>query len=97
MTGGVADVMVAVASNETSTQVLSGENGGRKLHHVAVVRTMKAVGEIRDGQFFSKEIDLGKNSRDLRIVAWVQERGQGKVLGAAMRSMAVTSGPRAAK
>ena len=97
MTGGVADVMVAVASNETSTQVLSGENGGRKLHHVAVVRTMKVMGEIRDGRFFSAEIDLGKNSRDLRIVAWIQERGQGRVLGAAMRSMAVTSGPRAAK
>jgi hypothetical protein len=97
MTGGVADVMVAVASNETGTQVLSGENGGRKLHHVAVVRTMKVVGEIRDGRFFSTEIDLGKNSRDLRIVAWIQERGQGRVLGAAMRSMAVTSGPRAAK
>jgi len=90
---GSADVIVAVASNETSTQVTSGENGGRKLHHVAVVRTMKTVGEIRDGQHFSKEIDLGKNSGGLRIVAWVQQQGQGRILGAAMRSMAVTSAP----
>jgi len=88
---GSADVIVAVASNETSTQVTSGENGGRKLHHVAVVRTMKTVGEIRDGQYFSKEIDLGKNASGLRIVAWVQQHGQGRILGAAMRSMAVTS------
>jgi hypothetical protein len=90
---GSADVMVAVASNEISTQVTGGENGGRKLHHVAVVRTMKRVGELRDGQYFSKEIDPGKTSSGLRIVAWVQERGQGRVLGAAMRPMAAISGP----
>jgi hypothetical protein len=82
---GSADVMVAVASNEASTQVLGGENGGRKLHHVAVVRTMKTVGEIREGQFFSKEIEVGKDWRELRVVAWVQERGQGRVLGVGSR------------
>jgi hypothetical protein len=83
---GAADVMVAVASNEASTQVSGGENGGRKLHHVAVVRWMRAEGQIRDGQFFSKEIDMGKNWRDLRIAAWVQEHGQGRVLGVASRN-----------
>src|SRR6202035_2147729 len=76
---GAADVIVAVASNETSTQVLGGENGGRKLHHVAVVRSLKPVGELHDGQYFSKEINLGRSSGDLRIVAWVQQRGQGPV------------------
>ena len=93
---GAADVMVAVASNETSTQVLGGENGGRKLRHVAVVRTLSSVGQIHDGQSFSKEIDLGRNPGNLRLVAWVQQHGQGRVLGVAMRLMEMTPAPRAA-
>jgi hypothetical protein len=82
---GSADVMVAIASNEASTQVLGGENGGRKLHHVAVVRSIASVGQIRDGKSFSKEIRLGHNGGGQRVIAWVQQSGQGRVLGSAMR------------
>ena len=80
---GSADVMLATALNEASSQVAGGENGGRRLHHVAVVRSLKSIGEIRDGLYFSKETGIGSKQRDLKVVAWVQQRGQGTVLGAA--------------
>jgi hypothetical protein len=82
---GAADVIVAIASNETSTQVLGGENGGRKLHHVAVARGIAAIGQIHEGGSFSKEIRPGRNAAGLRVIAWVQETGQGHVLGSAMK------------
>lgn len=79
-----ADVMLAVASNEAVTDVRSGENGGSKLHHVAVVRSITSIGTIRNGEVFSKEIPL-KQEPGQRIIAWVQVRGQGPVLGSAIK------------
>ncbi len=85
MSRGAADVFVAIASNETSTQVLGGENGGRKLHHVAVARGIASIGQIHEGESFSKEIRPGRNAGGLRVIVWVQEAGQGQVLGSAMK------------
>lgn len=83
-----AEVYFAVAANEASSQVLHGENGGRRLHHVAVVRSLTPIGGIQAGAPFTKEVSLGAagtNISQYRIVAFVQERGQGRVLGVAMR------------
>jgi hypothetical protein len=82
-----AEVFVALALNEAESQVVRGENGGRKLRHVAVVRSLAQIGKVRAGDRFSKAVDLpaGKeaNPQGFRIVVFVQERGQGRVLGAA--------------
>ena len=74
------DVVVALASNETLSSVTSGENGGRKLHHVAVVRSLNSIGETHRGVAFSKEIPIKQDS-SMRVIAFVQSRGQGRVLG----------------
>lgn len=77
------DVVIAIASNEASSTVTSGENGGRKLHHVAVVRSLITLGETHKGEAFSKEISHKQDS-SMRIIAFVQSHGQGRVLGSAV-------------
>jgi len=82
------DVFVAVALNEAVSQVMRGENKGRKLSHVAVVQSLIQIGKVSSGASFSKEIDLPTDKNvdphKYRIAAFVQERGQGRVLGTAL-------------
>jgi hypothetical protein len=83
-----ADVVVAVALNRAESRVLHGENGGRTLTHTAVVRTMTKIGSVVPGQGFAQDvqvkIEAGAARDNLRVIAFVQEAHQGKVLGAAM-------------
>jgi hypothetical protein len=86
--GSKATVYFAVAENEATTQVGGGENGGRRLHHVAVVRSLEDIGSTGRGVSFTKDLSItvppGKRPDQFRVVAFVQERGQGRVLGAAV-------------
>jgi hypothetical protein len=81
-----ADVLVAIALNHAESQVLHGENGGRTLTHTAVVRSMTKIGTVARGQGFAKDLqiklDVGVAADNLRVVAFVQQPHQGKVLGA---------------
>jgi hypothetical protein len=85
---GGADVYGAVALDHVESQVLRGENGGRHLAHVAVVTEMKKIGKLAKGHDFSLEfqtkIPSGVDPHNLRFVVFLQQSGQGKVLGAAM-------------
>jgi hypothetical protein len=82
-----ADVVVAVALNHAESQVERGENSGRRLSHVAVVRSLATVGSIEKGKSFARDLSLkiptGTDPSNLRLIAFVQEPGPGKVLGAA--------------
>jgi len=84
-----ADVFVAVALDRVESQVLHGENGGRHLTHVAVVLQLTRIGKIQKGKSFDEAVQLklktGTDPKNIRIVAFVQESGPGKVLGAALR------------
>ncbi len=87
-----ADVYVAVALDRVESQVLRGENGGRHLVHVAVVQQLIKVGKTQKGKSFDREVQLklkpGEDPKNLRIIAFIQEHGPGKVLGAALRKPA---------
>lgn len=87
-----ADVYVAVALNRVESQVLRGENGGRHLVHVAVVEQLTKIGKLQKGKSFEREVQLklkpGEDPKNLRIIAFVQESGPGKVIGAALRKPA---------
>ena len=87
----VADVYVAVALNRAESQVAHGENAGRTLTHTAVVRSIVRVGSIRQGQAFAQDIqiklDPGTDAHNLRLITFVQEPGQGRVIGAAMHAV----------
>jgi hypothetical protein len=87
-----ADVYVAVALDRVESQVLRGENGGRRLTHVAVVQQLTKIGKLKKGQAFDQTVQLklkpGTDPKNVRIVAFVQESGPGKSLGAAVRKPA---------
>ncbi|MBO0910721.1 MAG: DUF1223 domain-containing protein [Acidobacteria bacterium] len=81
-----AELFVAVALDRAQSQVLRGENGGRQLRHVAVVRRLSNVGRLKKGESFSKDVTIdlafsGQGEAE-RIVAFLAEAGSGRVLGA---------------
>jgi hypothetical protein len=79
-----AQVLIALADNSVQSRVRGGENSGRTLKHVAVVRNLTLVGTIDNAGMFSKDVTMNTENtdqRELRIIAIVQERGVGKVLG----------------
>jgi hypothetical protein len=82
-----AGVYVALALNRAKSQVAHGENSGRSLTHVAVLKELVKVGTVRHGQSFSQDVQLGlepgTDSSNIRLVAFLQEPRQGRVLGAA--------------
>lgn len=77
---------VAIALDHVESQVLRGENGGRHLTHIAVVQQITKVGKLDKGKTFAEDIQLklkaGTHLNDIRVVAFVQTLGPGKVLGA---------------
>ena len=84
-----ADVYVAVALDHVESQVLKGENGGKHLVHVAVVQEITKVGKLPKGKSFDEDVQLklkpGTDLKNIRVIAFVQEPGPGKLLGAALR------------
>jgi hypothetical protein len=48
---GNGQVLLAITEDGLSTQVGKGENGGRTLRHSGVVRELREIGSLRQGQF----------------------------------------------
>jgi hypothetical protein len=77
-------VLIALADESDQSNVQRGENAGRVLKHVAVVRTLTQVGTVEGTTGFSKDVTVSTenaNLQNLRIVAIVQEGTVGRVLG----------------
>jgi hypothetical protein len=88
---GNALVMLAITEDNLTTQVGSGENGGRTLHHAAVVRELRELGMLHNGIMentvpLKLEKDWKRN--DLRAVVFVQQGPSGKIEGAASVALA---------
>jgi hypothetical protein len=79
-----AGVFMALADDSGVSQVSAGENQGRQLHHVAIVRSIRKIGSVKPGAAFSQVVKLPDSAAAQRIVVFVQESGQGRVRGAAM-------------
>lgn len=91
-----ADVLLAITEDSLMTKVEGGENGGHTLHHSAVVRELRRVGEVKNGGFSATvplTIKPEWKRNDLRVVVFVQDVSSGKVLGAASRPLASLSRP----
>jgi hypothetical protein len=81
-----AQVVLAITEDNLTTQVGSGENGGRTLHHAAVVRELRQLGRLQEGGFEANvplKLEKDWKRADLRAVVFVQEGPAGKILGAA--------------
>jgi hypothetical protein len=83
-----ADVYLVVALNHAESQVLRGENGGRRLTHVGVVQSLTKIGSLETGRPFAQDVRVKLESKtdltNLRVIAFVQQAGQRQVLGAAL-------------
>jgi hypothetical protein len=87
-----ANVYVAIALDRIETKVLRGENRGKTLAHVAVVEHLSKVGELKSGQTFNQTIRVPLErelaSTNARLIVFVQEAGNGKVVGATLQRTA---------
>jgi hypothetical protein len=80
-----AAIFLAIADDSDESHVSRGENAGRTLKHVAVLRNLIRIGAIDKSGGFSRDMKLdlnGKNPRNLRIAVIVQEADAGRVWGA---------------
>jgi hypothetical protein len=79
-----ADLYAVLADDHDQSSVLRGENSGRRLDHVAVVRSIEKIGSLNDG--YSRQIQIALPAHaeaKMRLVVFAQERGTGPVLGVA--------------
>jgi hypothetical protein len=86
-----ADVYIAIALNHAESQVLHGENEGRRLQHVALVKSVTKVGRVNKSQSFSQDasvkIEGNPDPANVRIIVFAQDPGTGRVLGAALNQL----------
>jgi hypothetical protein len=90
-----AQVMLAITEDNLSTNVAGGENGGRTLHHSAVVRELQRLGEISGGRFSTSlplKLDKSWKRQDLRAAVFVQKGQAGKIVGAASLPLSSLAG-----
>ena len=81
-----ADVLIAVADDTDVSNIAGGENSGKTLTNVAVVRELKSVGKIDKTNGFSKDVETSisaNTTNKSRIIVIVQEPHQGRLLGVA--------------
>ena len=77
-----AEVLLASVDDPAPARVARGENAGRTLTHVRVVRQLRRIGHA-DQAVWSGDVDLDAQTARLRLVAFVQERSSGRVLATA--------------
>jgi hypothetical protein len=81
------DLYAALIEPAASTEVRSGENGGRHLDHVNVVRTFQRIGHLQDMNngpvAFSIAAPPTVSSNRMRLVVFAQLPGQGAIRGIA--------------
>ena len=89
-----ARLMIALAENAVVSHVLRGENGGRKLDHVAVVRSLMDLGPLEAARGFGTDIPLTgelEHWNGKRIIAFVQDQQYGRIRGAAFRLLSTAA------
>ena len=89
---GDAEVLVALTQNAVRVDVKRGENAGKVLEHTAVARQLVVAGPTPASGGSLKTslvVPSGVLPKDLRVVAFVQERASRRILGTATRDLEV--------
>ena len=80
-----AKVLLATTEDGLTTSVAEGENGGRTLHHAAVVRQLRELGHPDKGAY-ETTVDIVPqadwNKANLKLAVLVQDAGTMRILGA---------------
>ena len=77
--------MLAITEDNLTSKVGAGENDGRVLRHVAVVRDFRRIGRFENGSFdqtFPLHRDKEWNPANLHVVVFVQAGDRGMIEGA---------------
>jgi hypothetical protein len=86
-----ADLYAALVDPKDTTEVRGGENGGHRLQHAGVVRSLQRVGKLKDlganPVSFSLNAPANAKPGEMRVVVFAQESGEGPVLGAVSASI----------
>ncbi|HZY63369.1 MAG TPA: DUF1223 domain-containing protein [Edaphobacter sp.] len=81
-----ADLYAALVDPTDTTNVGGGENRGRTLHHVAVVRVLQRIGKLKNLESGPLKANLstpeGTMPAKMRVVVFAQMPGPGAVVGA---------------
>ena len=83
------DVFLAIVEDDLMVDVPKGENAGRNLEHVSVVRLLERIGDITrprgEGGSFDHVVELEADwdVSALRAVAFAQDRRTRRIVGAA--------------
>lgn len=80
-----AAVLLAIADEKDESHVSGGENGGRTLRHVAVLRSLKQVGSLDPMNPLSQDviIEIPRRNRSIRLIAFAQDEENGTIWGVA--------------
>jgi hypothetical protein len=82
------EVVAAIAQDSADSSVSRGENGGRRLHHVAVVRSLEALGkQAGDGREVTLKLPGDGAGSPMRLVAFLVDRTSGHVVAIAAREL----------
>jgi hypothetical protein len=87
--GDPAEVWLAITETGLHSAVTRGENAGEDLHHAAIVRSMRKIGEAKGEReaSFAEDVTVPLKKEwkreNLRAVLFVQEKKSRRILGAA--------------
>ena len=83
------EMLLAITEDALASNVLRGENAGKRMAHAAVARSLTVVAhfDARKSPEFTTDLPIRFSSEwsrpNLRIVAFVQDRSSHRILGAA--------------
>lgn len=80
------DLYAVLVDNTASTDVHGGENKGRHLDHVSVVRSLQRIGKLEKigsgPQVFQIKVPSDANLADMSLIVFAQDPDQGPIRGA---------------
>jgi len=86
------DLFAALVDPTDVTDVRGGENGGHRLQHAGVVRSLQRIGSLKQlgsaPLSFSLKAPADAKPETMRVVVFAQQSGPGAVLGAVSASVA---------
>ncbi len=89
-----ADVVLAISEEQLSSDVKQGENSGRRLEHISVVRSLErladTLGEATSAEFTTEvQLDPAWNADRLSATVFIQRHADQRILGAAQTPLTV--------
>lgn len=78
-TAKTADVWLALARDGATSEVAGGENKVRRLHHVAILRSLRKIATVKGGAAFEGTVPVPPDAG--RVIVFLQAGGLGKVYG----------------